>query len=142
MNTANGIHSRSFFFPTAFPKDRVSCPSGVLLSWFCKVVLIFCNSHTIYKTFILTLRITSCKFHSIPYPYNEKAPAGRILSAGRSRLSYFSVLFSLIKCKYRNFVRSQRVCHMVWLSVTLTFDRFKHLIFHLMFSAVSRICTA
>ena len=64
-------------------------------------------------------------------------------SADRFRRFLLSIfLFYLIKCKYRNFIWSQRICHMVWLSVTFSLDRFEYRIVHMMLSAVSRVCTA
>ena len=63
-------------------------------------------------------------------------------SADRFRRFLLSIFLFLIKCKYRNFVWSQRICHMVWLSVTFSLDRFEYRIVHMMLSAVSRVCTA
>lgn len=63
-------------------------------------------------------------------------------SADRFRRFLLSIFLFLIKCKYCNFVWSQRICHMVWLSVTFSLDRFEYRIVHMMLSAVSRVCTA
>ena len=63
-------------------------------------------------------------------------------SADRFRRFLLSIFLFLIKCKYRNFVWSQRICHMVWLSVTFSLDRFEYRIVHMMLSAVSRVRTA
>lgn len=63
-------------------------------------------------------------------------------SADRFRRFLLSIFLFLIECKYCNFVWSQRICHMVWLSVTFPLDRFEYRIVHMMLSAVSRVCTA
>ena len=63
-------------------------------------------------------------------------------SADRFRRFLLSIFLFLVKCKHCDFIRSQRVCHMVWLSVTFSLDRFEYRIVHMMLSAVSRICTA
>mgnify|MGYP004453396821 FL=1 len=63
-------------------------------------------------------------------------------SADRFRRFLLSIFLFLVKCKYCDFVRSQRICHMVWLSVTFSLDRFEYRIIHMMLSAVSRVRTA
>ena len=63
-------------------------------------------------------------------------------SADRFRRFLLSIFLFLIKCKYCNLVWSQRICHMVWLSVTFSLDRFEYRIVHMMLSAVSRVSTA
>ena len=63
-------------------------------------------------------------------------------SADRFRRFLLSIFLFLIECNYCNFVWSQRICHMVWLSVTFSLDRFEYRIVHMMLSAVSRVCTA
>ena len=63
-------------------------------------------------------------------------------SADRFRRFLLSIFLFLIKCKYCNFVWSQRICHMVWLSVTFSLDRFEYRIVHMMLAAVSRVSTA
>lgn len=63
-------------------------------------------------------------------------------SADRFRRFLLSIFLFLIECKYCNFIRSQRICHMVWLSVTFSLNRFEYRIVHMMLSAVSRVRTA
>ena len=108
--------------------------------------------------FLIRSLIISCEVVLVSGDYRKRSHTSRLVqrfvhrclqknlsancSADRFRRFLLSIFLFLIKCKYCNFVWSQRICHMVWLSVTFSLDRFEYRIVHMMLAAVSRVSTA